>query len=116
MSEHPKENPYEVLGVKRDASETEIKRAYFALVRDHPPERDPEGFKRIRAAYERLRGAERARTDVLLVVADPVSLDVAGLRLPGSDFAVTIEMMKEDLLALEALALLEEVHAVEGSD
>jgi len=44
------ESPYAILGVERTATEAEIKRAYFARVREHPPERDPEGFKRVRAA------------------------------------------------------------------
>jgi curved DNA-binding protein CbpA len=61
-------DPYAALGVPRSATDAEIKRAYFALVRTHPPERDPEAFKRIRAAYERLRDAEkRAETDMLLL-------------------------------------------------
>lgn len=31
--------------------ESELKRAYRAAIRRHPPDRDPEGFKRVRAAY-----------------------------------------------------------------
>ena len=50
---------YEVLGVERDAEAAEIKRAYFKLVRQYPPERFPEEFKEIRAAYDTLSDAER---------------------------------------------------------
>ena len=61
-------DPYEVLGIPRAASAADLKRAYFALVRAHPPERDPETFKRIRAAYERLRDpAARVEADMLLL-------------------------------------------------
>jgi len=61
-------DPYAVLGVGRDADQAEIKRAYFRLVRAHPPERDPQMFKHIRAAYERLRTPEvQARTDLFLL-------------------------------------------------
>jgi len=45
-------NFYEALGIDRAADERAIKKAYFALVRKHPPETHPEEFKRIREAYE----------------------------------------------------------------
>lgn len=58
-------NPYHVLGVEPNATEAEIKKAYFQLIRKHTPERDPERFKRIREAYEQLRSVEvRSKTDV----------------------------------------------------
>ena len=58
-------NPYNVLGVPPDATEAEIKKAYFQLIREHPPEHDPEQFKRVRQAYEQLRSADvRSKTDV----------------------------------------------------
>ena len=66
------ENPYEVIGVPPTASEAEIRRAYFKLVREHPPERDPEPFKRIRAAYEILRDpARRAEWNLFVAVQPP---------------------------------------------
>lgn len=65
-------DPYTVLGLARTATATEIKQAYFALVRTYPPERDPEMFKRIRAAYESLRDpARRVETDMQLLDAWP---------------------------------------------
>jgi curved DNA-binding protein CbpA len=61
-------DPYEVLGVAQNASPGEIKQAYFALVRLHPPEREPEAFKQVRAAYEKLRDPQRrAEADMLLL-------------------------------------------------
>ncbi len=64
----PYVDPYAVLGLQRTATAAEIKQAYFAQVRNHPPERDPQTFKRIRAAYERLRDPERrTETDMLLL-------------------------------------------------
>ena len=44
----------EVLGVDEKADARTIKRAYRTLVADHPPDRDPDGFRRIRDAYELL--------------------------------------------------------------
>jgi curved DNA-binding protein CbpA len=59
-------DPYTVLGLGPTASLDEIKRAYFAQVRAHPPEHDPEAFKHIRAAYEQLRDpTQRQQTDLL---------------------------------------------------
>ncbi|HSS40999.1 MAG TPA: molecular chaperone DnaJ [Solirubrobacterales bacterium] len=59
---------YEVLGVSREASETEIKKAFRGLARelhpdvnDHDPEAE-EKFKEAAAAYEVLSDAERRRT------------------------------------------------------
>lgn len=61
-------DPYVTLGVERAATAAEIKQAYFTLVRIHSPERDPETFKRVRSAYERLRDPEqRQQTDMLLL-------------------------------------------------
>ena len=46
---------YEVLGLTPEATSDDIKRAYFQLVRRHPPEKDPEQFQKIRHAYEVLK-------------------------------------------------------------
>jgi hypothetical protein len=50
---------YEVLGVGRTAAPEEIKRSYFARVRQYPPERFPEEFKELRAAYDTLSDKEK---------------------------------------------------------
>lgn len=52
-------DPYALLGLAPSATLEEIKQAYFAQVRAHPPERDPEAFKQIRAAYEQLKTPEK---------------------------------------------------------
>jgi curved DNA-binding protein CbpA len=65
-------DPYVVLGVDRRADAGEIKRAYFQLVRQHPPESAPERFQEVRAAYEQLRSPERrAQADLFLVQPPP---------------------------------------------
>ena len=48
-------DPYEVLGLERGAVESLVRRRYLELVRSFPPEREPEKFKEIRSAYDRLR-------------------------------------------------------------
>ncbi|MDR2070146.1 MAG: DnaJ domain-containing protein [Treponema sp.] len=45
---------YELLEVEKTADQTQIKRGYFNQVRKYPPERFPEEFKALRAAYETL--------------------------------------------------------------
>ncbi|HDQ71947.1 MAG TPA: hypothetical protein ENN19_07600 [Chloroflexi bacterium] len=63
-------DPYAVLGLLRGAAPREIKRAYFSLVREYPPEENPDVFKIIRAAYEKLRTADvKAETDLFLFQA-----------------------------------------------
>ena len=47
-----------------------IKRAYFAALVKHPPHRDPEGFKRIRSAYEALHSRGEAVSAVLRSAID----------------------------------------------
>ena len=60
-------DPYAVLGLARGSSLAEVKKAYFALVREYPPEQQAEAFKQIRRAYERLRTADvKAATDLFL--------------------------------------------------
>ncbi len=61
------DDPYAVLGLMRGATSREIKRAYFDLVREYPPETHPDAFKLIRGAYEKLRTADvKAETDLFL--------------------------------------------------
>ena len=49
------DDPYAVLGVPDDADDEAIRRRYLELVRQFSPERCPQRFAAIRAAYESLR-------------------------------------------------------------
>jgi curved DNA-binding protein CbpA len=62
----------EVLGVGADAGDEEIRAAYVRRVKEHPPDRSPEEFERIRDAYESLRDPRRRMRDRLLAV-DPLA-------------------------------------------
>lgn len=52
------EKYYEILGLSKEATQSEIKKAYFKLVREYSPEKHPEKFREIREAYEFLKNAE----------------------------------------------------------
>ncbi len=47
-------NAYQILEVKPGAAAEELRKAYLGLVRQHPPDRDPERFRDIHAAYQML--------------------------------------------------------------
>jgi len=92
-------DPYLVLGISPAAGKLQIKRAYFALIKQYPPEKDAEKFKIIRGAYEKLKNAaRRAETDTLLPKAPPplsaarhVSIGEIKLNRAGALFALKQE-------------------------
>jgi len=89
----PLPDPYAVLGLARQADMAEIKRAYFQLVREFPPERAPERFREIRAAYELVRSPERRRqTDLFLPQPPP---PMPNRRQPSFDLAIHAEDVLE---------------------
>ena len=45
-------DPFQVLGVSRDASEEAIRARYLELVKQFPPERDPDKFREVQAAFQ----------------------------------------------------------------
>jgi curved DNA-binding protein CbpA len=68
-------DPYEVLGLPGHADETEIRQRYLELVRQFPPDRAPERFAAIRAAYEEVRDPGRRLEAQLFETATSDSLD-----------------------------------------
>jgi curved DNA-binding protein CbpA len=84
-------DPFQVLGVSRDADDGTIRRRYLELVRQFSPERAPERFAKIREAYDRLRDPVVNLERRLFGVASPFTLenlaaaarpDVRARRLP----------------------------------
>ena len=66
-------DPFSILGVDENANDDEIKRRYLALVRDFPPDREPERFQSYRAAFEALH-TERQRLAVKLLATHGTAL------------------------------------------
>ena len=65
-----------LLDVSEEVTAAELRTAYVAKVRQHPPDRDPEQFERIRDAFDLLRDPKlRARQILLGGVAPTASLD-----------------------------------------
>ena len=55
------QTPYDVLGLTRDATADDVKKAYRKLAREHHPDKggDPEKFKKVQEAYEVLSDPEK---------------------------------------------------------
>lgn len=75
MANEPKvplshQNPRAILGVALNATDEEIRVAYLRKVKEHPPDRSPAEFERVRDAYEILRDPRRRALHMLLSV-DP---------------------------------------------
>ncbi|CAM2068125.1 J domain-containing protein [Sulfidibacter corallicola] len=52
------EDPFALLGVSADADDAAIREAFLSRVRHVTPDRDPEGYQRLRRAYEQIADAE----------------------------------------------------------
>ena len=75
-------DPYEILDLSPLADEDEVRRRYLELVRQYPPDRDPERFAAIRAAYDELRDPATRLEAQLFQIGDgePVEAIAADLR------------------------------------
>jgi len=65
------DNPFQVLGLAADADEAAIRNRYLQLVRENPPEKNPERFRQIHAAYQ--------------IASDPLKFAIHLLSVPQKD-------------------------------
>ncbi|HTK74400.1 MAG TPA: J domain-containing protein [Gemmataceae bacterium] len=68
-------DPYDTLGLPADADDDAIRRRYLELIRRFSPERAPERFAAVRAAYERLRDRDTRLKHRLFEVGRRGTLD-----------------------------------------
>ncbi len=55
MNDSTRADPFTILGVAIDASESEIRARYLELVKQFPPEREPAKFREVQAAFQAAR-------------------------------------------------------------
>lgn len=68
-------DPFDVLGVDRQSDDAAVRRRYLELVRQYPPDREPERFAAVRQAYEQLRDPVVRLESMLFSTATDDSLD-----------------------------------------
>ena len=67
-------NPYQVLGITRDADDAAVRAAYLCAVQRCPPDRDAERFAALRRAFEAL-ATHRLRVANDLFDKEPPTLE-----------------------------------------
>ena len=73
-------DPFAVLGVPQGAGEAEIRARYLELVKEFPPDRNPEKFREIRAAFEAAK--------------DPLLIAGRLIEPPGDDYPQWSEVIE----------------------
>ena len=89
-------DPYEVMGLAASAGETEIRQRYLELVREFPPDRSPERFTAIHAAYASLRDPSlRLQTQIFSIDTriDSIESIAADLRARLHDTRLPLEVL-----------------------
>ncbi len=66
-------NPFKILSISYTSNDDEVKSAYLQQIRQFPPDRYPEKFKKIKEAYEKLK-TERDRIACRLFCAEDLTL------------------------------------------
>jgi curved DNA-binding protein CbpA len=94
-------NPYLELGVPRDADDQRIRRAYLEAIKEATPETDPDRFKTLTDAYNKIKD-ETARYRYELFHTDspgasPLDLFLRHARLRAKPAPLPFEAMKEYL-------------------
>ena len=90
-------DPCQVLEVPAAADDADIKKAYLRKVREFPPERAPERFQVIRAAFETLQ-TRRDRLHYRLFHAElPAPGELLDDPAPGGPQRPTLEQLQQAL-------------------
>jgi len=97
--------PYEVLGVDPNASEAQIRKRYLELVRQFPPDREPQRFAELHQAYDEMRdpvrrmralisGAGSGKSTISAIAADFHRRQLKDHRIPGRVLLSVAENLK----------------------
>ena len=105
-------DPYKILDVPRDATVGEIKKAYFRLIKHHTPEKEPEKFKEIRAAYEKLR-TDIVRTETEMLLFKEPETDFQGPPVQYSEY--NSKITQHDIFEM-VVALFSDFNKTDFSD
>ncbi|WP_339493066.1 J domain-containing protein [Pseudomonas sp. EA_15y_Pfl2_R67] len=94
-----------VLGLPEDADKRSIKRQYASLLKQHRPDEDPEGFQRLREAYEQALEWADWQQDVSVDEEQPAPIELPLMELPTPRQAPTGPSPSQRLAAqcLEAI-------------
>lgn len=98
---------YAVLGVSSDASPEVIKKAYYACIRKHPPEKDPSGNQKVREAYDVLKDpSQRKEYDAQSLYGEELSRlwSLAGEYHENKNY-------QEEAKALKRILIISEDHS-----
>lgn len=93
-------DPYQLLGIPRDADDGTVRAAYLAAVRISPPDRDAERFAALRRAYDavathRLRLAHDLFDPVPPTVEAVLHLLESGFSPRRPDAAALLRVLKD---------------------
>lgn len=93
---------WQILGIDCTGEERAIRRAYAAAIKRHRPDQDPEGFKRVRTAYEDALDEARLASPDDFEDADDDELEIAGETAPN-DATGELTFTVDDTGALVAI-------------
>jgi curved DNA-binding protein CbpA len=99
------EDPFQVLGLPRDAGEAEVRARYLELVKQFPPDREPERFRQIRTAFEACK--------------DPLAIANRLIEPPGDevpDWIAAIEAQKRNPPRMSPAFLLSLGNRAQGEE
>ena len=92
--------PFDILQVSPDSDDASIRKGYLAMVHKYPPERFPEEFQRIRAAYESIKTeTDRLKTslfDCSIPIMDDFTDAIQGYGTPGRPSEVQLRQLLDE--------------------
>ena len=97
-----KKNPFDILGLQESASQGDVKKAYFDLVKQFSPEKHGEKFKEIREAYDLLKDAsKRLEVEVFQFTKPPDTIkqegDISPVEITKQAFYLWFQQEETDL-------------------